>query len=51
MQNAFVEGFNGKFGDRCLNQNWFVSLADARGIIEAWRMDYNTVRPHSSLRY
>ena len=51
VQNAFIESFNGKFRDECLNQNWFVSLDDARRIIEAWRVDYNTVRPHSSLGY
>ena len=50
-QNAFIESFNGKFRDECLNHNWFVSLNDARRIIEAWRVDYNTVRPHSSLGY
>jgi len=51
VQNAFIESFNGKFRDECLNQNWFTSLEDARQIIEAWRKDYNTVRPHSSLGY
>jgi putative transposase len=51
VQNAFIESFNGKFRDECLNQNWFVSLEDARRIIEAWRADYNAVRPHSSLGY
>jgi putative transposase len=51
VQNAFIESFNGKFRDECLNQNWFVSLAEARQIIEAWRVDYNTARPHSSLGY
>jgi len=50
-QNAFIESFNGKFRDECLNQNWFVDLRDAQDQIEAWRVDYNTVRPHSSLRY
>ncbi len=50
-QNALIESFNGKFRDECLNQNWFVSLNDARRIIENWRVDYNTVRPHSSLGY
>ncbi len=50
-QNAFIESFNGKFRDECLNQNWFVDLRDAREVIEAWRVDYNTVRPHSSLGY
>jgi putative transposase len=51
VQNAFIESFNGKFRDECLNQNWFVNLEDARRIIEEWRVDYNTVRPHSSLGY
>jgi integrase-like protein len=51
VQNAFIESFNGKFRDGCLNQNWFVSPEDARRIIEAWRVDYNTMRPHSSLGY
>lgn len=49
MQNGFVESFNGTFRDECLNEHWFTSLADARRIIEAWRIDYNEVRPHSSL--
>lgn len=51
VQNAFIESFNGRFRDECLNQNWFVSLDDARRIIETWRVDYNTVRPHSALGY
>ena len=50
-QNAFVESFNGKFRDYCLDQHWFASLADARSKIENWRHHYNTVRPHSSLGY
>jgi putative transposase len=49
IENAYVESFNGKFRDECLNEHWFVSLADAKAAIEAWRIDYNTVRPHSSL--
>jgi putative transposase len=49
IENAYVESFNGKFRDECLNEHWFVSLADAKATIEAWRIDYNTVRPHSSL--
>jgi putative transposase len=48
-RNAFVESFNGKFRDECLNQHWFVSLRHARAQIAAWRDDYNNVRPHSSL--
>jgi putative transposase len=49
IQNAFVESFNGRLRDECLNQHWFTSLADARQIIEAWRIDYNRLRPHSAL--
>jgi putative transposase len=49
IENAYVESFNGKFRDECLNEHWFVSVADAQATIEAWRIDYNTVRPHSSL--
>jgi putative transposase len=49
IENCFVESFNGKFRDECLNQHWFTDLADARRSIEAWRLDYNEVRPHSSL--
>jgi putative transposase len=50
-QNAFIESFNGKFRDGCLNQHWFRDLADARSIIEDWRNHYSTTRPHSSLDY
>ncbi|MAY70083.1 MAG: IS3 family transposase [Halomonas sp.] len=50
-QNAFIESFNGKFRDGCLNQHWFLSLADARHEIDQWRAHYNYVRPHSSLGY
>jgi len=48
-QNAYVESFNGRFRDECLNEHWFLSLAHTRQIVEAWRLDYNAVRPHSSL--
>ena len=48
-QNAFVESFNGKFRDECLNEEWFASLSHARSITEAWRIDYNSDRPHSGL--
>jgi putative transposase len=51
VQNAHIESFHGRFRDECLNGSWFRSLADARWIIEAWRQDYNTVRPHSALGY
>jgi putative transposase len=50
IENAFVESFNGKFRDECLNEHWFASVAEAQTLIEAWRVDYNTVRPHSALR-
>lgn len=50
-QNAFVESFNGRFRDGCLNQQWFNNLTDARAIIDAWRHHYNDERPHSSLGY
>jgi putative transposase len=49
IENAYVESFNGKFRDECLNEHWFLSVAEAQQIIEAWRVDYNTVRPHRSL--
>lgn len=47
-QNAFVESFNGRFRDECLNEEVFTSLAEARTVIERWRRDYNQVRPHSA---
>ena len=50
-QNAFVESFNGKFRDSCLNQHWFRGLADVRRIVNDWRHHYNHERPHSSLGY
>jgi putative transposase len=49
IQNAFAESFNGRLRDECLNESWFVSLADAQQLIEAWRLDYNVARPHSGL--
>ncbi|UEP51435.1 IS3 family transposase [Burkholderia ambifaria] len=50
-QNAYIESFNGKFRDECLNEHWFTTLAHARAIIAAWRQDYNEQRPHSALNY
>lgn len=47
--NAFIESFNGRFRQECLNQHWFLSLEDAQSKIAAWKEDYNKVRPHSSL--
>ena len=48
-ENAYIESFNGKFRDECLNEHWFVTMAQARRIIEAWRIEYNTERMHSAL--
>lgn len=47
MQNGYIESFNGKFRDECLNEEWFETLKQARETIQAWRQDYNEVRPHS----
>jgi putative transposase len=51
VQNAYVESFNGKLRDECLNVNWFRNLWQARARIEAWKKEYNSERPHSSLGY
>ncbi|VXC91936.1 conserved hypothetical protein [Oceanicaulis sp. 350] len=48
-QNAFVESFNGRLRDECLNEHLFSSLREARSLIEDWRIDYNTERPHTAL--
>jgi putative transposase len=50
-QNAHIESFNGKFRDECLNENWFLTLPEAREKIQRWRRDYNQARPHSALGY
>ena len=49
IENAYIESFNGRFRDECLNEHWFVTMAQARQVIEKWRIEYNTERPHSSL--
>ncbi len=49
VENAYIESFNGRFREECLNEMVFMNLADARTKIERWRQDYNTRRPHSSL--
>lgn len=49
MQNGYVESFNGKFRDECLNENWFASLSEARRLIGKWHHHYNQERPHSGL--
>ena len=51
IENAYIESFNARFRDECLNENWFTSLPDAREKIEEWRKDYNQRRPHSALGY
>lgn len=50
-QNGVGESFNGKFRYECLSMEWFLSRAEAKAVIEAWRRHYNEVRPHSSLGY
>lgn len=49
VQNAYAESFNGRLRDECLNETWFWTLAEAQVTIEAWRVEYNTARPHSGL--
>ena len=49
VDNTFIEAFNGRLRDECLNQHWFLSLADAQRTIEQWRLGYNTARPHRGL--
>ena len=49
VQNAFVESFNGKFRDECLNEHWFVALLEAQVVIETWRREYNEERTHSTI--
>ena len=49
VENAYIESFNGRLRDECLNVHQFTSLAEAKAIIEAWRVDYNQRCPHSSL--
>lgn len=50
-QNGFIESFNGRFRDECLNEHWFSVIIHERKIINEWRQDYNECRPHSSLNY
>ena len=49
--NAFIESFNGKFRDECLNEHWFINVSDAQEKIGIWRDAYNHERPHSSLNH
>lgn len=48
-QNAYIESFNGRFRDECLNENWFLNLRHAQAVIEAWRREYNEERPKRAL--
>nr|AAG53978.1 orfB [Pantoea agglomerans pv. gypsophilae] len=50
-QNGFIESFNGRFRDECLNEHWFSDISHARKTISEWRQDYNECRPHSTLNY
>ncbi len=50
VENAFIESFNGSFRSECLNAHWFQSIDEARSEIEKWRLEYNSFRPHSSLK-
>ena len=49
VQNVYIESFNGRRRDECLNEHWFTSLPLARTIVGSWRDDYNAIRPHSAL--
>jgi putative transposase len=49
VDNTFIEAFNSRLRDECLNQHWFLSLADAQRTIERWRLSYNSARPHRGL--
>ena len=48
-QNAYIESFNSRFWDECLNEHWFMSRAHGRAVIEAWRREYNEERPKKGL--
>ena len=50
VENAYVESFNGKFRDECLNEHWFITMTQARRVIERWLIEYNEERPHQSLK-
>jgi putative transposase len=47
--NAYIESFNGRFRQECLDQHWFETLEEARATVEKWRKEYNETRPHSAL--
>ena len=49
MQNGYIESFNGKFREECLEQHWFKNLSEAKEFVEDWRLEYNQIRPHMAL--
>jgi putative transposase len=49
LQNEFIESFNGKFRDKCLNEHWFLTAPEAQLVIEAWRREYNKDWTHSTI--
>ncbi len=49
VENAYIESFNGRLRDECLNANIFYNLEEAKNVVEKWREEYNDWRPHSSL--
>lgn len=51
MDNTYCESFNGRVRDEFLNENWFITIEEAAMAGEAWRIEFNEVRPHISLRY
>ena len=51
QHNAYIESFNGKFRDECLNEHWFLAIRHTQAVIADWRLEYNEARPHSSLGY
>ena len=51
VENAFIESFNGRLRDECLNLHMFFSIPETQEILEKWRVDYNRMRPHSALNF
>jgi putative transposase len=49
VENAYIESFSGRFRDESLNEHWFVSMRNARRLIDEWRIEYDIERPHSSV--
>ena len=51
VDNAYIESFNGRVREKCLNLHWFTEMDEVKSILEIWKMEYNMIRPHSSLGY